>query len=433
MKLEGFHKLTPIQEAVLNVKGQHRDIIGLSSTGSGKSHAFFFKIFEAIDVENPIVQAVISTPTRELAYQLYDRCRLLSKHFGVQCKLVTGGMEKNAQQIHAQIVIGTPGRMKDLFLEEQTLRLDTANIFVVDEADMTLEFGFLEDIDLILSRMGQEVQTMVFSATILQQLQPFLKKYLVDPVMIQIDDTLDFQSDINHILVPCKHKSYQEKILDVLPHIQPYVCLVFANSNEQAIQLASTMRQNGYDLVELHGSLESRERMKAIKMIQSQKKSYIVASDIASRGIDLDGVTHVISCGFPKDLKYYVHRAGRTGRADRDGVCIALYTESDKSAISSLMREGIEFQHRDIRRNDWVDLKPYAQTTRPRKKTALDQEIEKIVKRKVKKVKPNYKKKQRQEIERLKRKKKREIIQKDIQRQKKERAKEKQKNKRLGK
>ena len=433
MKIEGFHTLTPIQEQVLQVKQQHRDLIGLSSTGSGKSHAFFFSIFEQLDFDNPKVQAVISTPTRELAYQLYDRCRLLCKHFGVSCKLVTGGMERNQQSINAQIVIGTPGRMKDLFLDEKTLRLDTAKIFVVDEADMTLEFGFLEDIDTILSRMDDSVQTMVFSATIPQQLQPFLKKYLKDPILIQIDDTLDFQSDIEHVLVPCKHKSYEQKILDVLPHIQPYVCLIFANSNEEAATLANTMRQNGYDLVELHGDLESRERMKAIKMIQSQKKPYIVASDIASRGIDLDGVTHVISCGFPKDLKYYVHRAGRTGRAQRDGVCIALYNDKDKGAIATLMRDGIEFEHRDIRRNGWIDLKPYAQTNRPRKKSAMDKEIEKIVKRKVKKVKPNYKKKQRQEIERLKRKKKREIIQKDIQRQKKERAKERQKNKRLGK
>ncbi|MBP3853685.1 MAG: DEAD/DEAH box helicase, partial [Erysipelotrichaceae bacterium] len=410
MEIEGFHTLTPIQEQVLQVKQTHRDLIGLSSTGSGKSHAFFFKIFEQLDVNDPQVQAVISAPTRELAYQLYERCRKLAQHFNVQCKLVTGGMEKTGQAIHAQIVIGTPGRMKDLFLKEKTLRLDTAKIFVVDEADMTLEFGFLEDIDTILSRMPDQVQTMVFSATIPQQLRPFLKKYLQDPILIQIEEDLEYQSDITHVLVPCKHKSYAEKVLDVLPCIQPYVCLIFTNSNEEAVQLAERMRQSGYDLVELHGSLESRERIKAIKMIQSQKKTYIVASDIASRGIDLDGVTHVISCGFPKELKYYVHRAGRTGRAGRDGQCIALYKEKDQAAIQSLRKEGIEFIHKDIRRNQWIDLKPYAQKSRPHKKSELDAEIEKIVKRKKQKVRPNYKKKQREQIERLKRKKKREII-----------------------
>ena len=121
-----------------------------------------------------------------------------------------------------QIVIGTPGRMKDMFIKDNVLRLDTAKIVVIDEADMTLEFGFLEDIDEILSKMDKKVQMMVFSATIPESLQPFLKKYLYDPEFIEIKKKEAFQSDVKHILVPCKHKSYEQKILDVLPCIQPY-------------------------------------------------------------------------------------------------------------------------------------------------------------------------------------------------------------------
>ncbi len=346
MEMEHFTKLTPIQEGVMQATNTNRDVIGVSSTGSGKSHAFFFPIFEQVDETRNEVQAVISTPTRELAYQLYTRARKIAKEFNIHVSLETGGMQKKGEREQLpQIVIGTPGRLKDLFLDEKTLRLDTADIMVIDEADMTLEFGFLEDVDQILSHMPK-IRTMVFSATIPQQLQPFLQKYLENPYFIEIEDAQNFESDIQHILVPCKHKSYEQRLLDVLPTINPYVCLIFCNSNEQAANTAVLMRKNGYDLVELHGSLESRERMKAIKMIQSQKKSYIVASDIASRGIDLDGVTHVISCGFPKDLKYYIHRAGRTGRANRDGVCIALYQDSDANAIASLMRKGIEFNIR---------------------------------------------------------------------------------------
>lgn len=191
------------------------------------------------------------------------------------------------------------------------------------------------------------------------------------------------------------------------------------------------MREHNYDLVELHGSMESRERLKSIRMIQSQKKSYIVASDIAARGIDLDGVTHVISCGFPKDLKYYIHRAGRTGRAQRDGICIALYKTSDQRAIQTLSTQ-VNFQHKDVKNQTWVDLKPFFQKERHKKSDPLEQDIQKIVRKKKVKVKPNYKKKQREEIDRLKRKKKREMIQKDIQRQKKERAKAAQRQKRMG-
>ncbi len=427
MEIEHFRKLTPIQEEVLKINHKNQDIIGISTTGSGKSHAFFMSIFEKLDVDKNEVQAVISAPTRELAYQLYDRCKKISEHFSVRVKLITGGMEKKeTMSVQPHIVIGTPGRMKDQFINDNTLRLDTAKIMVIDEADMTLEFGFLEDIDQILTKMDKKIQMMVFSATIPESLQPFLNKYLHDPIQVKISTDDEFQSDIHHILVPCKHKSYAEKLLDVLPTIQPYVCLIFANTTQEAAQIAEMMRQHDYDIVELHSGLESRERMQAIKMIQTQRKSYIVASDIASRGIDLEGITHVISCGFPKDLKFYIHRAGRTGRVDRNGTCIALYQSSDQYAIQNLMKQGIHFDHQDIRNGQWIELKPYLQPKRQKKNDPLENEIRKIVNKKNKKVKPGYKKKQKQEIERLKRRKKREIIQKDIQRQKKEKAKQRQ-------
>lgn len=429
MEYEHFKKLTPIQEAMLSRKNKDRDFIGISSTGSGKSHAFFIPIIEKIDPNKEEVQAIISTPTRELAYQLYDRFKDLCQHFGIRMKLVTGGMDKAIGSLTPQIVIGTPGRMKDLFLDEKNLRLDTAKTVVIDEADMTMEFGFLEDIDQILSKMDENVQVMVFSATIPQNLEPFLKKYLHNPEIVRIDQDEDYQANVENVLVPCKHKSYIDKLLEVLPAINPYVCLIFCNTTQEASQTAKRMREEGYDLVELHSGLESRQRNQAIRQIQSQKKSYIVASDIASRGIDLEGITHVISCGFPRDLKFYVHRSGRTGRADRDGVCIALYKPEDKRSIDLLIKKGIVFEHKDIRNGQWITLKPI-DAKPPRKADPLQKEISKIVHSKNKKVKPNYKKKQKQEIEKLRRKKKREIIQKDIQRQKKERAKEKQRAKR---
>lgn len=426
MKLEHFKEMTPIQKAVLERKNKNRDCIGISSTGSGKSHAFFMSIFDCIDIESQETQAVISAPTRELAYQLYERCKKIADHFQVKVKLVTGGMERTSSKIQAQIVIGTPGRMKDLFINENTLRLDTAKIMIIDEADMTLEYGFLEDIDIILSNMDKKIQMMVFSATIPQELQPFLKKYLTNPEIIQISSDEDFQSDVKHILVSCKHKDYKERLLDVLPCINPYVCLIFANTNSQAKEIASFMREKGYDLTELHGDLESRERYKSIKTIQEQKKTYIVASDVASRGIDLEGITHVISCGFPKDLNFYIHRAGRTGRVNRDGICIALYQENDRKAIKSLENKGIHFEERDIRNHQLVDKKSKVMK---KKEDPIADDIARIKSKKTK-VKPIYKKKQKEEIDRLRRKKRREMIRNDIKRQQKERAKQRQMEKR---
>ena len=178
MKLEGFKVLTPIQKEIVNRPMKYRDVIGISSTGSGKSHAFFMAVFDQLDPSVDRVQAVISAPTRELAYQLYSRCKPLADAFGVHVRLITGGMEKKSIIKQPQIVIGTPGRMKDLFINNNELRLDTASMMIIDEADMTLEFGFLEDIDQILSKMDKDIQIMVFSATIPMELQPFLKKYL---------------------------------------------------------------------------------------------------------------------------------------------------------------------------------------------------------------------------------------------------------------
>lgn len=430
MAFEKFKTLTPIQSAVMNRKNLKRDFIGVSSTGSGKSHAFFIPIFDMIDEQSDKVQAVISVPTRELAWQLYDRCRPLAEHFGIRVKLYTGGTERKEGGLVPQIVIGTPGRMKDLFLDEKTLRLDTAKIMVIDEADMTLEFGFLEDIDAILSHMKDDVTVMVFSATIPLELQPFLKKYLHNPELVRIDSNEDFSANIKHVLVPLKHKTYSEKLLEVLPSINPYECLIFANSNQEAAKIAKDMRQAGYDLVELHGDLEARERSRAIRTIASQKKSYIVASDIASRGIDLEGITHVISCGFPKDLRFYHHRAGRTGRAGRDGMALALYGGKDASSIASLKKQGVSFTEMDVKNGVLTEVKD--RTARKPGKDTIAKEMGKIVHRSKTKVKPNYKKKQAAQVERMRRKAKRQMIQDEIRKQKKERAKARQRAKSNG-
>ena len=361
MELEGFHSLTPIQQEVIPVALQGKDIIGISNTGTGKTHAFLLPILEQIDVSREMVQAVITAPTRELAMQLYQRSlRMCEVEKGLRIRLIAGGMEKSrmSEQLKHQphIVIGTPGRILDMFLNEQALRCDTARILVVDEADMTLEFGFLEDVDKIASRMGSDLQMMSFSATIPVGLKPFLRKYMHEPKTIQIERSEQFHPDIRHVLVPCKHMEYTEKLMEILPGINPYVCLIFANTRVVAAQAAERMRAAGYGVVELHGDLNARERMKALRELQSQKKSYVVATDIAARGIDIEGITHVISLGFPKELDFYIHRSGRTGRAGRDGVCYALYRGEDDTMIRVLEQRGIRFEHANFRGGNWVQL-----------------------------------------------------------------------------
>lgn len=429
IKLEGFVEPTPIQQAVIPPACKGRDIIGISATGTGKTHAFLIPIMERIDTTQPHVQALISAPTRELAQQIFHRALQMSKADPTLCiRLMTGGMQKSkmSEQLKVQphIVIGTPGRIKDMVLNEQTLRVDQVQLFVVDEADMTLEFGFLEDVDAIAGKMPKDLQMMSFSATIPQALRPFLKKYMHNPQTIHLQEESAFHPKIEHILVPCYEKGYEEKLLEILPTITPYVCLIFANTRTIASQVAQMMRVHGYGVIELHGGLAPRERTKAMKDLVHIQKSFVVATDIAARGIDIEGISHVISLGFPQEVDYYIHRSGRTGRAGQDGICYALYNKKDDAMIRSLEVKGIHFHHQSFKKGMWSDLEPLHKK-KIRKDDPLEKEISKIVSKKKKKIKPNYKVKRKQEVEKLQRKARRQMIHEDIQKQKKERAKQK--------
>ena len=434
IELEHFIEPTPIQQAVIPMACKGKDIIGISATGTGKTHAFLIPIMEKVDSSKNCIQAVITAPTRELALQIYNRCEKMSEADpNLNIKLITGGMEKSRMigqlKVQPHIIVGTPGRIKDLFLNEEVLRVDTADILVVDEADMTLEFGFLEDVDAIAGKMRKDLQMMSFSATVPHELRLFLKKYMANPQTVQIEKESNFHPKIEHVLVPIQHKTYAEKVLEILPTFTPYVCLIFANTRSEAATVAQLMREHDYGVIELHGALSPRERTKAMKDLNNIEKSYVVATDIAARGIDIEGISHVISMGFPKELDYYIHRSGRTGRAGHEGICYALYDKKEDSAIRHLEVRGIHFEHRTIKNGEWVDLEALHKK-KIKKDDPLEKEIAKIVNRKKKQVKPGYKKKRQAEVDKLKRKARRNMIQEDIQRQKKERAKQKMMEKR---
>lgn len=429
ISLNHFREPTPIQEEVIPAFLRRRDIIGLSKTGTGKSHAYLIPLMEICDSSSSDIQAVITAPTRELAVQIFEKAKLMHEADDhLRIRLYVGGKdrEKDLRQLKSSqphIAIGTPGRIRDLFLEEGALRLDRAKVLVVDEADMTLEYGFLDEIDAFAGRMADDLQMAAFSATMPDQLKPFLKKYMHQPVTIRTDDDSRFAPDITHILVPCYHHSYFEVIRSILPGFQPYVCLIFTNTREEAQGIAEELRGLKLPVTELHGDLESRKRKQAMKEIALGVNSYVVATDLAARGIDLDTVTHVISCGFPEDLEFYVHRAGRTARAGSTGICYALYRESDDQAIRSLMKSGIRFEHKRYRRDGWQDLHPYGQK-RLKKDDEIEKQISMIMTKKNTKVKPGYKKKRAAEIERIHRRKKREFIRSKIREEKLARYKE---------
>ncbi len=429
LEINRFKTLTEIQQKAIPLILKGHDIIAVSATGTGKTHAFLIPLLEMIDVSVENIQAVITAPTRELASQIYKNAVLMKEVEPLlNIKLISGGTDRQKvnEQLKTQphIVIGTPGRIKDLFLNDESLLVNTAKIMIVDEGDMTLEYGFLDDIDAIAGKMSDRLQMLVFSATIPQGLRPFLKKYMQNPKTIRASEDLNFDPQINHVLVPCKHREYSQTLLNILPGFQPFVCLIFANTRVLAKETADIMRGKGYRVLELHGDLLARTRKQALNSLNNREYQYVVATDIAARGLDIDSITHVVSLGFPSDLSFYVHRSGRTGRSGREGTCYALYREDDERNVRLLIEKGIKFDHLIYKENQWVQLKPFG-FKRQRPKTELDKDIAKVANRK-EKVKPGYKKKKEAEIAKLKQKKKREIIKKSIQEQKKGRAKQKQ-------
>jgi ATP-dependent RNA helicase CshB len=407
LKKIGFHKPTKVQKMVMPLLLKDKKVIVQSETGSGKTHSFLVPILEKIDTTVPYPQAVIISPTRELAEQLYQVTVELSQKFNkdITVKRYIGGtdrnrsIEKSANQPH--IVIGTPGRIVDLFSDNSVIRLDKSSMIVFDEADMTFDGGFLKDIDSIISKMAEDVQIMVFSATIPENMRPFLIKYMEDVKVIDLSQKDIGSKNVEHVLIRTRGASKEETLLELLTIIQPFLALVFANKKTRVDELYGLLTSKNYETGLLHGDLEPRARKRAIKQINDLKYHYVCASDIAARGIDITGVSHVVSIDIPNNLEYYIHRAGRTGRFDQTGISYIIYDKDDIPLIEKLESKNIKFKHVEIKKGDFAELGDFKARGKREFKTNENYELAKLkVKANKKKVKPGYKKKFNQKVNR---------------------------------
>ena len=396
----GFRDFTEVQNLVIPKANKGLDIIGCSQTGTGKTHAFLIPIFEALDLDNHDVQAVITAPTRELAQQIYNFAVHIAKfsetHIDIRKYVGGSDREKEINRLkksQPMIVIGTPGKIYDLAIKENLLNVYKAKTFVIDEADMSLEIGFLEDIDKLAASMNEGLQMMVFSATIPEKIRPFLRKYMNKPTEIFIKPKELSSLNIEHIFIPIKSKSREDVLLSLVKTINPYIALVFCNRKETVEEIGTLLYSNGYNVTKLHGDITPRQRKQVMDRIKKAEFQYIVASDIASRGIDIDGVSHVVNYELPKDMEFYIHRSGRTGRASYTGMAISLYTPKDESYLDFLENKGIDIIYKDIKNNELVNRRDRNERIK-RIQSTKSIEIEKLnLKRKNKKVKPGYKKK----------------------------------------
>ncbi|HGI5151909.1 TPA: DEAD/DEAH box helicase [Streptococcus agalactiae] len=405
---------TDVQAKLIPVVRSGRDLVGESKTGSGKTHTFLLPIFEKLDESSNDVQVVITAPSRELATQIYQATKQIAEHSEQEIRVVNyvGGTDKLRQieklkvsQPH--IVIGTPGRIYDL-VKSGDLAIHKAHTFVVDEADMTLDMGFLDTVDKIAGSLPKDVQILVFSATIPQKLQPFLKKYLTNPVMEKIKTATVITDTIDNWLLSTKGRDKNAQILELSKLMQPYLAMIFVNTKERADELHSYLSSNGLKVAKIHGGIAPRERKRIMNQVKNLEFEYIVATDLAARGIDIEGVSHVINDAIPQDLSFFVHRVGRTGRNGLSGTAITLYQPSDDSDIRKLEKLGINFIPKVIKNGEFQDTYDRdRRNNREKSYQKLDTEMIGLVKKKKKKIKPGYKKKIQWKVDEKRRKERR--------------------------
>lgn len=403
----GFTTPTPVQAKLIPDVLQGRDVVGQSQTGSGKTHTFLIPIFNQLESDQHYVQAVITTPSRELAAQITKATKLFAEKLdqNITISEFVGGTDKLRQikqleKQQPQIVIGTPGRIKDL-VTSGALKLHAVKQLVVDEADMTLDMGFLSEVDFIAGAMPEALQTLVFSATMPEKLKPFLKKYLDNPHFESIPVSTVIADTIDNWLLATKSKDKNDVIYQVLTTGNPYLALVFANTKERVKNIASNLRGRGLKVAEIHGDIEPRERRRVMKAIQNLEYQYVIATDLAARGIDITGVSHVINDEIPDELEFFVHRVGRTGRNGLPGLAITLYGPDEEAEVAELEALGINFKAKRIENGEFTDVKDRrARKQRVATTKKLDPTMVGMVKKKKKIVKPGYKRRIKSAIKR---------------------------------
>ena len=399
-----FNELTDVQKKVIEYNELYQDLIIEAKTGSGKTHAFLLPILDQLNELEEMVQAVIIAPTRELAVQIERFIRALIEHSPthIRVDLISGGTDRvqiieqlMSRQPH--VVIGTPGRVHDLVFKENVLKIYTAKYLVIDEADMSLDPEFIEELSNIAS-VCQSAKKMVFSATIPERLMPFLRKYLNNPITLKVHPQEISNLNIEHYFFKTKERPRYTVLKEILNSINPYLAICFCNTKESAEETYQQMKDDGYNVVLFHGGFENRKRKQLIQRINRLEFQYIVATDILARGIDMIGVSHVINVELPLDFEFYIHRSGRTGRVEMNGMCLSLYQFRDHSYLNQLESKGVQSSYKEIKDNQIVEAKDRNQR---KHKDWKANEVERAAVAKVKKptkVKPGYKKKYKEKI-----------------------------------
>lgn len=342
LKKNGILTPTPIQEQAIPLLLNGRDVIAQAYTGTGKTFAFMLPIMQNIDVSKPYIQSLIITPTRELAIQITNEARKLAVLKEVSILAAYGGqdVERQLKKLNngVHMVIGTPGRILD-HIRRGSLDLGHLSSLVLDEADEMLNMGFLGDVEDIMYKTPKRRQTMLFSATMPGQLRDLASRYMKDPAQIQIQGENVTLDEIKQVVIETTDRGKLDALCNIIDQQQPFMAIIFCRTKNRVKSLNWDLRTRGYNSEEIHGDLSQSKREQVIKSFRKMEIQLLVATDIAARGLDIEGITHIFNYDIPREGESYIHRIGRTGRAGESGMAFTFVTDRDMDTLRSIEKK----------------------------------------------------------------------------------------------
>ena len=356
----GFEAPMPVQGKVIpHLLGQEGDVVALAQTGTGKTAAFGLPVLQRIDVDRHVPQALVLSPTRELCLQIASDLADFSKYMpGLKVLPVYGGSSIQSQirslREGVQIIVATPGRLIDL-IDRGVVKLDDVHTVILDEADEMLNMGFVDSINQILEHVPQERKMLMFSATMPKEIAKIANRFMHDPVEFVIGTRNEGAANVRHIyyMVNARDKYLAlKRIADNSPNIY---AIIFCRTRRDTQEVAENLIRDGYNADALHGDLSQQQRDIVMKKFRDRVISLLVATDVAARGLDVDDLTHVINYGLPEDTAVYTHRSGRTGRAGKTGVSIAIIHSREKGKLREIERIiGKTFERKEVPTPDHI-------------------------------------------------------------------------------
>ncbi len=413
-----YKEPTPIQEVAIPLIMEGKDVIGQAQTGTGKTAAFVLPTLEKLQKDKKDIQVLILTPTRELSIQIAAEIQKLGKHLNINVLSLHGGTDierqMNKLKENVQIVVGTPGRVLD-HMRRETLHFGRIHTLVLDEADKMLEMGFLEDVEKIIVSTPSSRQVLLFSATMPDLVKKLAQRFMKQPPHIKIESKQKTVENITQEYYVINQSDKMDALLDLIEVAKPFLGIIFANTQQRVKILTARLQEAGYEARALYGDLSQNKRETLMKDFRKVKFQLLVATDIAARGLDVEGVTHVFNYDIPSDVESYIHRVGRTGRANQQGNAISFITPRQKSTMARFAKgTKAEITEKLLMHTRHLDAGRKARSgerevhyTELRKEKAVQKQKEKAEKEaplkealtKNKKVKPGYKKKLKRELE----------------------------------